>query len=545
MQIDMILSRERAAHARAGGFWLDKTLIDEFEHNLGRHPDVIAVIGYNSMTGRTEKLTNAELDQRVRRIASGFIRRGIERGDAFSAQLPNWWEMIALHLAALRIGAIFNPLMPIFRERELRFMLNLAQTKLIVVPELFRGVDHATMLEGLQRELPHLKHVLVIGEKRPASFEAMLAEEPSDLESQWRGRRTSADDVMQLLYTSGTTGEPKGVMHTSNTLMANLRQHIHIQGFNETDVTLMSSPVAHQTGFLYGIMNPIMTGGRVVLQDIWNPKEAIELIAKERVTFSIGSTPFLSDLLEAAKGQKEALQTLHTFVAAGAPIPRHLVRLAAEEFGVAVCSMWGMSENGPAAFTRPDDPPARSLETDGRAVPGMEMRVADPEGRSVPPDTEGRLMVRGAGMFVGYLKRPEWYATDSEGWFDTGDLARMDTDGYVRITGRSKDVIIRGGENIPVVEIENLIYQHPAVAEVAIAAMPDPRLDERGCAFAVLRPGQTLTLKDLAEYLLSRKCAKNYLPERLEIVDALPRTPTGKIQKFRLREIARDFAPSS
>jgi cyclohexanecarboxylate-CoA ligase len=286
-----------------------------------------------------------------------------------------------------------------------------------------------------------------------------------------------------------------------------------------------------------------MSGGRVVLQDIWKPREAVGLIAREGVTFMIGSTPFLSDLLESALGQGEALRTLRIFVAAGAPIPRHLVRGASDEFGVTVCSMWGMSENGPASFTRPDDPLSRSLESDGRAAPGMELRVVDSIGNPLPFDLEGRLMVRGAGMFVGYLRRPDLYVTDEDGWFDTGDLARMGEDGYVRITGRSKDVIIRGGENIPVVEIENLIYQHPSVAEVAIVAMPDPRLDERGCAFVVPRRGQSVTLGDITEFLQERNCAKNYMPERLEIVGALPRTASGKIQKFKLRDLARTFEP--
>lgn len=542
MQTDMILPPARKASARAGGFWSGKTLLDYFDQNLLKQPDRIAVTACNGMTGREERLTLAELNRRVCHIAAGLAKRGVEPGDVVSAQLPNWWEMIALHLAALRVGAIFNPLMPILRERELGFMLKLAESKVIVVPERFRDCDHATMLLGLQGNLPQLKHVLVVGERDPNSFERMLDEPPGDVEALFRSRKPSPDDVCQLLYTSGTTGEPKGVMHTSNTLSANLLQFARIQGLDASAVTLMSSPLAHQTGFLFGIMNPIMLGGRVVLQDIWKPNEAVGLIAREGVTFSIGSTPFLSDLLSAAKGQRDELRTLRAFVAAGAPIPRHLVRVAAEDFGVAVCSMWGMSENGPVTFTRPDDPPAKTLETDGCAAPGMELRVVDDQGRPQPAETEGRLLVRGTGMFVGYLKRRDWYVTDEDGgWFDTGDLARMDADGYVRITGRSKDVIIRGGENVPVIEIENLIYLHPSVLEAAIVAMPDPRLNERGCCFVVLRDGHSLTLDELTKFLLSHRCAKNYLPERLELVDALPRTATGKVQKFVLRDRASKF----
>lgn len=546
MSIEKILPTERCGFARQGGYWRDRTLLDDFDRNLADRPDAIAVIGHNTLTGRGYRLTTADLAGNVRRIVTGLLRRGIQRGDVVSAQLPNWWEMIALHLAALRVGAVFNPLMPIFRERELSFMLGLAESKLIVVPERFRDCDHGDMLKGLQAGLPQLSHVLVVGASKPNSFEHMLEEEePGNIEALLRDRRPAPDDVIELLYTSGTTGEPKGVMHTSNTLMANLSQHIRAWGFGSDDVTLMSSPMAHQTGFLYGILKPIMVGGRVVLQDIWNAKDAVELVEREGVTFSIGSTPFLADLIETAKERPQALRTLRNFVAAGAPVPRHLVGVAADTFNVAVCAMWGMSENGPVAFTRPDDPMSRVMETDGSAVPGMELRIVDDGGKPLPLDTEGRLMVRGAGMFVGYLKRPDLYVVDGEGWFDTGDLSRMDANGYLRITGRSKDVIIRGGENIPVVEIENLMYQHPAVAEVAIVAMPDPRLNERGCAFVVLRAGYSLSLSELSQYLLAKQCTKNYLPERLEIVEAMPRTLTGKIQKFKLRELAQAFGSTN
>ncbi len=542
MKIDKILPNSLIKFARAGGFWQDKTILDYFDRDLAQHPDRIAVVAHNSMTSSGSRLTYAELDRHVRFIAAALVRRGVERSDVISAQLPNWWQMIALHLASMRIGAIFNPLMPIFRERELGFMLDLAETKVLVVPERFRDCNHAAMVESLRARLPLLQYPLVIGADGRGSFDAILEEEPGDTEVLFRNRRLSPDDVIQILYTSGTTGEPKGVIHTSNTLFANLFQHSRILGLDASDVTLMSSPMGHQTGFLYGIMNPILLGGKVVLQDVWNPKEAVGLIAREGVTFSFAATPFLLDLLDAAEGRRDELRSLRTFASGGAPIPPNLVRRAGEDFGIALCSVFGMSENGAVTVTRPQDPPEKTLETDGSPVPGMEIRIVDDAGVPAATSVEGRLMVRGAGMFVGYLKRPQLYLTDAQGWFDTGDLGRMDADGYLRITGRSKDVIIRGGENIPVVEIENLMYQHPAIAEAAIVAMPDPRLNERGCAFVVLRPGQSLTLKELAEHLLSKKCAKNYLPERLEIIEALPRTPAGKIQKFKLREVARQFA---
>jgi cyclohexanecarboxylate-CoA ligase len=354
-------------------------------------------------------------------------------------------------------------------------------------------------------------------------------------------RRPGADDVIQIMFTSGTTGEPKGVMHTSNTLYSTTRPLAERMRLDATDIALMASPMAHQTGFLIGMVLPIHLGGTAVLQDIWNAGQASELIAAERVTFTMGATPFLADLTAVAEEGRGDFASLRLFMSGGAPIPRQLVRRASEHLGAAIVSIWGMTENGACTTTRLDDPPEKSFETDGCPNRGVEIRTVDAAGNLLPADREGRLQSRACSTFVGYLKRPQWYAVDPDGWFETGDLARIDVDGYVRITGRTKDVLIRGGENIPVVEIEEVMYQHPAVAEVAIVAMPDPRLGERGCAFVVARPGQSLTLPELVAFLTERRCAKNYMPERLELVDSLPRTPSGKIQKFRLREMAQAF----
>jgi len=540
----IILPQSRIDAAHAGKFWQDRTILDYFAENLARHPDRVAVIDHNSMTGRSTRLTYRELDERATKIAVGLVELGIERGDVVSCQLPNWWQLIALHLAATRVGAITNPIMPIFRERELSFMLGWASSRLFVVPETFRGFDHGALARKLHQTLPELKHVLVIGRDGKGSFDLLL-EQPINQRSAdelLAGRQASPDDLVEIMYTSGTTGEPKGVMHTSNTLFCNLFQFSKEQHLDSSDVTIMPSPLAHQTGFLYGVMNPILIGGPVVLQDIWDAAAALDLIEKEGVTFTISATPFLADYCEAAKDRPEAVATLKVFVSAGAPIPRELCRRANQILGASIVSMWGMTENGPASYTLQDDAPEKTYETDGRADPAMELRIVDAGNKPVPADSEGKLTVRGAGMFVGYLKRPDLYGTDEEGWFDTGDLARMDKDGYIRITGRSKDVVIRGGENIPVVEIEGLILKHPAVADVAIVAMPDARLGERACAFVTLRRGASLSYPAVVAFLQEQRCAKQYIPERLEVIDALPRTPSGKVQKFHLREMAKSLS---
>jgi cyclohexanecarboxylate-CoA ligase len=519
------------------GFWPDRLITDYLDRHIRERPERIAVIDGNSASGQRTALSYAELGRRVDRLAAGLARLGVGRGDVVSWQLPNWWQFTALHLAAMRLGAVSNPLMPIFRERELAFMLGLTGAKVFVVPREFRGVDYAAMAAGLRPQLPELRHVLVVGGAGETAFERLL-ESPGETAT---SHSPSPDDVIQILFTSGTTGEPKGVMHTSNTLFSNLVHYAERLRLGEGDVVLMASPIAHQTGFLYGVMLPVMLGATAVLQDVWSPARAAELIRDEGVTFTMAATPFLADLADEAERRPADFASLRMFLSAGAPIPRVLVRRAAENLGAVIISAWGMTENGAVTTTRPDDPPEKVFETDGLAMPGMEVRIVDADRRLLPPGVEGRLEVRGCSNFVGYLKRPEWYTVDEEGWFDTGDLAKIDGDGYIRLTGRSKDIIIRGGENIPVVEIEGLLYRHPDIVEAAIVAMPDARLGERACAFVATREGRQLTLAQLSEFLLSLKIAKQYLPERLEIVTALPKTPSGKIQKFRLRQIADKF----
>ena len=518
----------------AAGYWRDTTLLDHLARAL---PDRTALVARRSETGEETRLSYAEFDRRSTLVALALRERGIRRGDVVSFQLPNWWEFSVLHLACLKLGAVSNPLMSIFRERELRFMLGLAESKVLVVPARFRGFDYAAMAAALRPQLPALSHVVVAGGQGAESFDALLA--PAGDPAAFRADPPGPDDVIQLLYTSGTTGEPKGVMHSSNTMLSNLRPFAERLGLGAADVIHMPSPLAHQLGFMYGIVLPVMLGCTAVLQDIFQAPEMARQVREEGCTFTMGATPFLSDLTEHVAASGEATDSLRVFVSAGAPIPRALVAKARPTLGAAIVSAWGMSENGAVTTTRLDDPEEKTTGTDGLALAGMELRVLDADGGLAAPGSEGALQVRGCSNFVGYLKRPDLDPSDPEGWFDTGDLARMDAEGYIRIAGRSKDIIIRGGENIPVVEVEGLLFRHPAIAEIAIVGYPDARLGERACAYVRLKDGATLTLPEVVRYLEEQRMARQYIPERLEIVDALPRTPSGKIQKFKLREIAR------
>jgi cyclohexanecarboxylate-CoA ligase len=530
----------RGPAMRAEGFWRDETLLHHLARAVARSPDKTAIVACRSDIGTETRLSYAEIGDLSNRLAAALRAHGIGRGDVVSFQLPNWWEFSILHLACLKLGAISNPLMVIFRERELRFMLGLAESKILVVPASFRGFDYAAMATNLREHLPKLAHVFVVGRDSADGF-ARLLEDAAPAAAFTPADGPGPDEVIQLLYTSGTTGEPKGVMHSSNTMLSNLEYFAERLGLGVEDVIHMPSPLAHQLGFMYGIVLPIMLGGTAILQDIFSAPEMARQIRDESASFTMGATPFLNDLTEHVAATGQATPSLRVFVSAGAPIPRALVAKARQTLGAAIVSAWGMSENGAVTTTRLDDGEEKATTTDGGPLPGMELRILGADGAVLPAGQEGQLQVRGCSNFIGYLKRPELNPNDPDGWFDTGDLARMDADGYIRIAGRSKDIIIRGGENIPVVEVEGLLFRHPAVAEVAIVGIPDARLGERACAFVRLREGASLSLADITTYLEAQRMARQYMPERLEILPELPRTPSGKIQKFKLRDIARAF----
>jgi cyclohexanecarboxylate-CoA ligase len=545
MSFTIQLTEARRAAMHAAGLWPDRLLIDFLDEAVADEPNRLAIAGTQAAGDVSTRLTYAELARHIERIAVGLSRLGIQPGEVVSFQLPNWWQFVAVYLACVRIGAVANPLMPIFRQRELRFMLGFAQTRVVIGPKLFRGFDHGAMLLELQRDLPSLQHVILVGGERENSFEEVLLGSdlmtPADVQALFKARRPGADNLTQLMFTSGTTGEPKGVMHTSNTLLGTALRFIAAIGLSGNDVVLMPSPLAHQSGFLYGMGVALALKTKLVLQDVWNAQLAADLIECEHATYTFASAPFLTDLANGAGESAIKLRTLRLFACSGAPIPGVLVERATKQLGVKVLSGWGMTENGLVTITRPEDPPQTSVQTDGRAIDGMQVRVVDENSCPVPAGTVGRLQSRGVATFVGYLKRPELGSVDEDGWFDTGDLARMDEHGYLRITGRSKDVIIRGGENIPVVEIEALLYRHPKLSAVSVVGIPDTRLGERACAFVVPQHGERFSLADLTTFLQTEGVAKQYWPERVEVLAEMPVTPSGKIQKFKLRELARSL----
>ena len=526
---------------REAGYWLDKSVDQLLAEVVARSPDKVAIVADRADRDQAPRFTYRQMNDLADRAASSLLRLGVGSGDVVTVQLPNWWEFVVTAFACSKIGAVMNPVMPILRERELLYVLNFCEAKVFIVPSSYRGFDYAAMAQGMRAELPHLEHVIVADSEGESSFERMLlSSEPGMLPPGLR-----PDDMAVLMFTSGTTGEPKGVMHTSNSLIACCKALSGRFGLDTSDVLLVASPVGHMTGYAAIVLLSVYLGGTMILQDVWEAKRGVGLMVREAVTYTAASTPFLGDICEVVKGGAPQPKSLRSFLCGGAPIPSVLIERAADELGLKVCSLWGMTEVLSGTLTEPARAAEKSASTDGRALEGMEVRIADANGGPVPAGESGRLLVRGAQMFKGYYKRPELQTFDSDGWFDSGDLAYMDEDGYIRISGRVKDILIRGGENVPVVEIENLLYKHPAVSAVAVVGFPDVRLGERGCAFIVPRSGSTIDLPAVQAYLGEARMAKQFWPERIELVAELPRTASGKIQKFRLREIAAAFAGAS
>ena len=525
-----------ADHYRGAGYWRDvlcDTALFEAAQAQG---------GAAALVDRRGTLTWNELADEVRRCASGLKGLGVARGDAVSWVLPNWREAAIIHWALLHLGAISNPIVPIYRHREIRYIVDQASSSVIVVPTRFRDFDYTAMMETLRPELPALRMVVSVdgdeGGDSGASdmtFASLCDADPDDSIAH---TTRSADDPALLLYTSGTTADPKGAVHTHNTLDFELRSMIDFYGLGARDVVYMPSPLSHVTGLLYGIQMPALLRGSVVYQDRFEPSEAIQLLEKHACTFTVGATPFLHGLCEAQRAAPRRI-ALETFVCGGADVPPDLIREASKTLGCLATRAYGSTEFPTVTGGNGDDEEDRRAETDGRVMEHCEVRVVDESGAEVAPGTPGELLARGPELFPGYLAGVGTDAFDAEGWFATGDLVSIE-DGYLTVVGRIKDIIIRGGENISVKEVEDLLFTHPEVEEVAIVAMPDSALSERACAWVVPAEGTRPTLDSLVAFLRGHRLANQKLPERLELVRELPKTASGKIQKHKLRTRIRE-----
>ncbi len=531
------LTRARIDEMTTSGGWTNELLVDRFFAAVEDHRDDPLIIDEHGVVSWGE--TAALLD----RFSAALIAAGIRPGDVIQLQLPNRREFPILVLAAERIGAVINPIAPIFRTNEVTVMSELAQPKLVVAVDGFRGFALGDMHAQVREQSPWVEQLVVIetdGYTMPAdalSLDEFLASGDASpvTDRELELLRPSANDVCEVIFTSGTTGQPKGVMHTQNTL--NVAADLWLDRVApDCSVFHMASTLAHQTGYLYGVRAPIFAGGTVVYQEVWDPTEFARLIEAHQIDASMGATPFLADLMAVDGLGDRDLSSFKAFVCAGATIPLPVLEAARNELPCTVLPGWGMSETGLSTIAQRDDP-FEKLSTDGLVLPGNEVRVVDPDGVPVAAGIEGDLQFRGSETFVGYVQGRE--LTDScfrDGWFDTGDRAIMDDDGYISISGRTKDIIIRGGENIPVKEVEDAILRHPGVANVAVIAKPHNRLGEVGCA-VVLAEGTAPTLDEIVTFLDEQSVTKQFWPEDLIVVDEFPMTPSGKIQKFQLRAL--------
>ena len=519
-----------AGRYRLEGWWRGESIWDAFAATVGRVGAKTALVEGGARTSFAALAATAE------RLAGGLQGLGVGSGDVVALQLPNWTETVVALLAVARLGAVANPVLPVYRRRELGFILGESGARVLFIPGRHRDCDHRALIRDLRAELPALEHVVVVRDGALAGeheYGALAASESSAARAP-----ANADAIALLIYTSGTTADAKGVLHSHETLLAEARSLGAVHELVPTDTVLMPSPLTHISGIVHALLVPAVYGTTAVLLDRWEPGEALALVGRERVTYMVGAPTFLRDLAEHPTLASSDTSSFRLFSCGGAAVDPTLVRESAARLGCVVKRVYGSTEFPTVTTSGPDDPPARRVETEGRPIGAVELRIVDEAGEPVPAGHEGEILARGPECFVGYRDpalNAEAFTPD--GWFRTGDLGAVDAAGALRITGRRKDIIIRKGENISARELEELIAMHPAVAEVAVIGLPDTVAGEVACAVLRPRPGTSLpTLADLAAHLTDHGLSRRKLPERLELVADFPRTASGKILKRALRE---------
>jgi acyl-CoA synthetase (AMP-forming)/AMP-acid ligase II len=475
-------------------------------------------------------LTFGEFKADAERAAAGLAGLGVTERTVVSWQLPTWLESMVLVAALSRLSALQNPILPILREREVGFIVRQARTRLLIVPSTFRDFDSEGMARAIAKEVDGLD-VLIADRELPAGDPAALPAPPS----------TEGDPpVRWLFYTSGTTAEPKGAQHTDLTVMAAAKGMAERLALVAEDRSALVFPFTHIGGIIW-LFAGLMTGLVHLIDEVFDPVGTTEFLAREEVTLAGSGTPFHQAYLKYQRDHpdQKLFPNARAYPGGGAPKPPQLhYDVKSELGGVGIVSGYGLTESPILTMAGVDDTDEVLANTEGRATPGVELRIAKPDGRVARPGEEGEVRAKAPQLMKGYLDSAlDADAFDEEGFFRTGDLGRLDEAGNLTITGRLKDVIIRKGENISAKEVEDLLFQHPKVADVAVVGLPDPELGERACAVVALKdPADSLELADVGEFLVGKNLSKRKLPEQLEIVDRLPRNPAGKVVKTELRE---------
>ncbi|ACD08214.1 medium-chain fatty-acid--CoA ligase [Shigella boydii] len=533
MKVTLTFNEQRRAAYRQQGLWGDASLADYWQQTARAMPDKIAVVDNHGAT-----YTYSALDHALSCLANWMLAKGIESGDRIAFQLPGWCEFTVIYLACLKIGAVSVPLLPSWREAELVSVLNKCQAKMFFAPTLFKQTRPVDLILPLQNQLPQLQQIVGVDKLAPATSSLSLSPIIADNTSLTTAITTHGDELAAVLFTSGTEGLPKGVMLTHNNILASERAYCARLNLTWQDVFMMPAPLGHATGFLHGVTAPFLIGARSVLLDIFTPDACLALLEQQRCTCMLGATPFVYDLLNVLEKQPADLSALRFFLCGGTTIPKKVAR-ECQQRGIKLLSVYGSTESSPHAVVNLDDPLSRFMHTDGYAAAGVEIKVVDDARKTLPPGCEGEEASRGPNVFMGYFDEPELTARalDEEGWYCSGDLCRMDEAGYIKITGRKKDIIVRGGENISSREVEDILLQHPKIHDACVVAMPDERLGERSCAYVVLKaPHHSLSLEEVVAFFSRKRVAKYKYPEHIVVIEKLPRTASGKIQKFLLRK---------
>ena len=524
---DVVTSPGRRAGYEQQGFWDDSTLAGRVAVHASTIPDRTAVVDDHG------RWTWRQMCEDAAAFAVWLAGAGVGPGQVVSVQLPNRYEFVVSAVAIQSLGAVVNPLLPNYRARELVNVFATARPAVIVSPAEYRGQDYRQLLSEVSAATGVSPHSVVV-DGEPAhggsDFSGVVA---------GAGRAAlaagEASAVSELIFTSGTEARPKAIMHTEQTTNFSVRTAWVALGVSDADVVWMPSPLGHSTGFNYGMRFALYHGLPLVLQDRWDPDQAVKLVTAEGCSYTLAATTFLRDLVGATSREGADLKSLRAFGCGGAPVPPALVDEAAEA-GIQVLRLYGSTEVLVATWNRPETPPDRRRHTDGLALPDVEIEVRAGDGRPVAAGQEGELYVRGPNTCVGFFDDPERTAAtfDPEGWVRSGDLVTSDEAGYITVVGRYKEIIIRGGINIAPREIEELLVGFDEVAHAAVVGVPDERLGERMCACLVLVAGATLDLETAVTRLRALGVATYKLPERLEIVGSLPTTASGKVQKHEL-----------
>ncbi|HFV1631803.1 TPA: medium-chain fatty-acid--CoA ligase [Escherichia coli] len=533
MKVTLTFNEQRRAAYRQQGLWGDASLADYWQQTARAMPDKIAVVDNHGAS-----YTYSALDHAASCLANWMLAKGIESGDRIAFQLPGWCEFTVIYLACLKIGAVSVPLLPSWREAELVWVLNKCQAKMFFAPTLFKQTRPVDLILPLQNQLPQLQQLVGVDKLAPATSALSLSQIIADNTPLTTAITVHGDELAAVLFTSGTEGLPKGVMLTHNNILASERAYCARLNLTWQDVFMMPAPLGHATGFLHGVTAPFLIGARSVLLDIFTPDACLALLEQQRCTCMLGATPFVYDLLNLLEKQPADLSALRFFLCGGTTIPKKVAR-ECQQRGIKLLSVYGSTESSPHAVVNLDDPLSRFMHTDGYAAAGVEIKVVDDARKTLPPGCEGEEASRGPNVFMGYFDEPELTARalDEEGWYYSGDLCCMDEAGYIKITGRKKDIIVRGGENISSREVEDILLQHPKIHDACVVAMPDERLGERSCAYVVLKaPHHSLSLEEVVAFFSRKRVAKYKYPEHIVVIEKLPRTASGKIQKFLFRK---------